>query len=136
MFGTLRPFRLPLLVISAAVTAALVLLFCCEPRGQFFYPTCLFHSVTGLLCPGCGSLRALHQLLHGHVLAAFRFNALLMVGLPALAWYGLGGWHRQVAPQPDTSDRQAFLWLFLGAALLFSILRNLPGPWFAWLRPG
>lgn len=37
---------------------------------------CPFHAVTGLLCPGCGSLRALHDLLNMRISAAFRHNAL------------------------------------------------------------
>src|ERR1700730_11233149 len=59
-----------------------VVLFCFNPSEYRFYPVCLFHSYTGLLCPGCGSLRALHQLVHGHVIAALRFNILLISALP------------------------------------------------------
>jgi hypothetical protein len=36
---------------------------------------CPFHSVTGLLCPGCGSLRSLHDLMNLRVGEAFRHNA-------------------------------------------------------------
>jgi hypothetical protein len=115
----------------------LILLFCFEPKGQAFYPICLFHSTTGLLCPGCGSLRALHQLLHGHLLAAFKCNALLLALLPGLGWYGFTKWRPPPWPGPEPSKwRVAMLWLLLALALLFTVLRNLPGPSFGWLRPG
>ena len=37
---------------------------------------CPFYAVTGLLCPGCGSLRAMHDLLNLRVSDAFRHNSL------------------------------------------------------------
>ncbi len=37
-------------------------------------------------CPGCGATRALSALLHGHLLDAFRLNALFVLLLP----FGLG----------------------------------------------
>lgn len=37
---------------------------------------CPFHALTGLLCPGCGSLRAMHDLLNLRVADAFAHNAL------------------------------------------------------------
>ena len=74
----------PLSGLLVAIGGAI--LFCFDPSAGF-YPVCLFHQATGLLCPGCGSLRAMHQLLHGHLLAAFEFNPLLLLCLPAAAWY-------------------------------------------------
>src|SRR2546425_12377672 len=72
--------------VLALVAGASTLLFFFDPGSYRFYPRCLFNQVTGLLCPGCGSLRALHQLLHGHVAAAFHLNALLVLFLPAVCW--------------------------------------------------
>src|ERR1035438_1340940 len=67
-------------VLLATLTA--LVLFCFDPRQYHFYPICLFHQTTGLLCPGCGALRAMHQLLHGHLAVAFQFNPMLIVSLP------------------------------------------------------
>ncbi len=47
-----------------------------------FYPPCVFHSLTGLQCPGCGTTRALHHLLHGDIVGAFHLNAMLFVVVP------------------------------------------------------
>ncbi len=60
----------------AAAGAAALVLFCFDPARCAVYPVCTFHQLTGLDCPGCGSLRAMHQLLHGHFLSALHFNAL------------------------------------------------------------
>ena len=38
--------------------------------------------VTGLECPGCGSQRAFHQLLHLNIASAFRQNPIVVLYLP------------------------------------------------------
>src|SRR5215475_918213 len=53
-----------------------------NPAQHGFYPVCTFYRTTGLLCPGCGTLRAMHQLLHGNLEAAVRLNAFTVSLLP------------------------------------------------------
>jgi hypothetical protein len=124
-----------------AVTALLavlggLVLFWFDPREYHFYPVCFFHQTTGLLCPGCGVLRGLHQLLHGHVAAAFRFNPMLVASLPFLIWFGARCSWRGGTGQPVLSDvRPGWLWVALAAVLIVSVLRNLPGESLAVLRP-
>jgi hypothetical protein len=48
------------------------------------FPKCPFYWATGLKCPGCGSQRALHQLLHLRIGAAFQYNACLVLLIPIL----------------------------------------------------
>jgi hypothetical protein len=133
-FKAARPTTLAVLALLAAAVG--LVLFCFDPRQFHFYPVCLFHQATGLLCPGCGGLRALHQLLHGHVAAAFRFNPILVVFLPLLLWFGLKYALQQARNQPGSIGARPFwLWLALGVVLVVSVLRNLPGPLFAMLRP-
>jgi len=126
----------PSVVIAVLAVSAGVVLFWFDPSRSPFYPTCQFHRLTGLQCPGCGSLRALHQLLHGRLAAAFQLNALLVISLPALAWWaarlGIHLWKRQ--PLADGIIRPAWLWCALAATFAFGLLRNLPLPQLAWLN--
>ena len=55
------------------------------PSEDSFYPSCAFKNISGLSCPGCGSQRAFHELLHFNFKAAFTFNPLFVLGIP----YGL-----------------------------------------------
>ncbi len=48
------------------------------------FPKCPFQYITGFKCPGCGSQRALHQLLHGHLGNAAQANPLFILILPYL----------------------------------------------------
>src|SRR2546423_1716517 len=84
-----RSFSSAVLGFSILVmVCAAIGLFLFNPAQSGYYPLCLFHQSTGMLCPGCGSLRAMHQLLHGHVLAAMHYNALLVLSVPPGVWFG------------------------------------------------
>lgn len=48
-------------------------------------PKCTFKFLTGYDCPGCGSQRMLHALLHGDIAAAWQANAVLLCMIPLLA---------------------------------------------------
>lgn len=61
-----------------------VLYYKYDPEVYNFFPECPFHKYIGLDCPGCGSQRAVHALLHGHVLSALNYNVLLVLSLPFL----------------------------------------------------
>lgn len=127
-------------VMAAALAlglAVFALFFQFNPAGQIFYPLCIFHQVTGLNCPGCGSLRALHQLAHGHLAAALRCNAPLILALPVLAFFlARRGWRRLAGkPLPRPVIRGSWIVFFVGVLVLFGILRNLPFPPFTYLSP-
>ncbi len=68
---------------------AAILFYNYNPAREDFFPTCPFLYLTGLLCPGCGSQRALHQLLHGNITAALRLNMLLVISVPFLLYHQL-----------------------------------------------
>ena len=93
------------------------------------YPTCVFHQMTGLWCPGCGLTRGTYQLLHGHVLTALSnniFTPLVLVAIVAawLAWLRVS-WGAAPRPLP----KRAVRWLAVilpTVVLAYGVLRNLP----------
>lgn len=48
---------------------------------------CTFRKVTGIICPGCGSTRAMLELLHGHILKALYYHAALVLLVVMCAVY-------------------------------------------------
>ena len=70
-------------------TALLLLLFVWvyknyNPVDYGWFPKCPFRALTGLLCPGCGSQRAVHNLLNLDIKGAFKENGLLVLSIPYL----------------------------------------------------
>jgi len=119
------------LLIGLPIAAAgAYLLFAFNPATHTGFPPCLFHWLTGLYCPGCGSTRAMHQLLHLHFLAALRFNSLLVLSLPilGLACLGRGPVYRAFL-QPVTP------WLAAIILIAYWIARNIPYAPFSYLAP-
>ena len=71
---------LRILIVAGAAIAALagaVYLYFHNPHS---YPLpCVFYSLTGFYCPGCGAGRASYSLLHGRFLDAFCYNPVMTV---------------------------------------------------------
>jgi hypothetical protein len=119
-----------------AISGTVALLFWFNPAQFGFYPVCFFHKSTGLLCPGCGSLRAMHQLLHGHVATAMHFNLLFVLSLPIAAWFAVKLIIARVKQRPSNIVIPTkVLWAGLGVLVVFGILRNLPFAQDVWLAP-
>jgi Protein of unknown function (DUF2752) len=117
---------------TAIGVAAMVYLF--DPATHPFYPVCLFHALTGLNCPGCGTTRALYALLHGNLRLALKDNALFILILGLLTVWAAQFAVRKIRCQPMTFNvPPKYLWLAMVAALVFAVVRNLPG--FGWLSP-
>jgi hypothetical protein len=126
------------LVVALPIVAALVIaLYRFDPARNSFYPRCFLYTTTGLYCPGCGSLRALHQLAHGHLLTALHYNPLLVLSLPLLVLAGLRHYFLRRAGESPAPFIVRPLWIKLVAAaiILFTILRNIPYPPFTSLAP-
>ena len=123
-------------LLSAMIVAGLVVLYFFNPTEHAFYPACQFYKLTHLHCPGCGSLRALHQLTHGHISVAFQSNPLLIVSIPAFAWFAFRKLRRSTNHSASqTPIRPAVAWTIFAVVTLFGVLRNLPHPAFAWMAP-
>lgn len=120
--------RHPRLAVVAAFVAVIVaagLYWGLDPAGHPF-PRCMVNALTGLECPGCGSQRAIHALLHGDIAAAWGYNALLVTVLPLMPllfatylWPGrLGALDRVLSSRP-------FILSVLTVIILWTVYRNL-----------
>jgi hypothetical protein len=108
-----------------------------NPSSSTFYPTCPFLWATGCYCPGCGSLRALHQLTRGQLAAAFGLNPLMVLSLPFLGYYALSRAKLTLTGRPLKSVfiGPRLVWALLGLILAYWVLRNLPVYPFTLLAP-
>jgi hypothetical protein len=129
------------LVVGASALVASVYVGLVDPNVAGHYPLCPTKAFTGLDCPGCGGLRAVHSLLHGDVTGALDHNAfVVLVVLPAAvvlwarwlwrAWKGTTA----SAPSDVRPPSPALVWSLVAITVAFTVARNIGGvPALAWL---
>lgn len=138
---TFRGYRIAprLAYVALAVLASLgvAMLYTFDPRNGDAYPVCPFFGLTGYHCPGCGTLRALHQLLHGNVIGAFGYNPLMILSLPFIAYSYAAGATRafHVPLLPRIFIPPAWIWALLVGVVAFWVLRNVPVAPLTFLAP-
>lgn len=117
----------PALVAGAGV-AVMVVLQLADPNEPGHYPTCPVLAVTGLFCPGCGSMRMLAHLGDGDVVAAASMNPLALLLLPVLLAYWLQWVLRTLTGRSRRPPARAWVvWAFAAVSVGYAVLRNLPG---------
>ncbi len=97
-----RDDRTLVAVVATTVLGAIGLAAAAAPIAPALVralPPCVFHALTGVPCPACGSTRAVLALLAGDPRAALAFNPLVTLGaavalafaLAAPAWLAVRG---------------------------------------------
>jgi hypothetical protein len=124
-------------LVWLAVASISAVLFFRDPHTSSLFPPCPFRAVTGYHCAGCGSLRALHRLMHGDVWSALRLNPLMVISLPLMAFALVSTKWRHLQPAWIGRLTSKPIWpkSILTVLLLYWALRNLPFAPFSWLAP-
>ena len=105
-----------------------VLYYRFNPGDVSVFPRCPFLTLTGWKCPGCGSQRAFHALLHGEWGRAFHYNAFLVLSLPVIALLACAeGVRRRVPRFYVAVQRPLFIWIYFALTLLWWLGRNVAG---------
>jgi hypothetical protein len=92
---------------------------------QAYWPKCPIYWTTGIHCPGCGGLRATSALLDGNFVAALNQNIFVFLA-PVLVGVGF------LVPRAKKPHlTKTFIAVVAVVALVYTILRNLPGSWMA-----
>jgi hypothetical protein len=124
----------PPAAVAAAAATVVGYVGAVDPNQAGHYPTCPFLFLTGYYCPGCGSLRGIHALAHGDLMAAIDHNVLMVAALPYLVAGYLGWLRRRGWDRPRTWLAPPWvIWALLVVVLAYWVLRNVPA--FSWLAP-
>ena len=127
--------RYTALAVLAAAAGAFI--YAVDPRNPDTYPVCPFFGLMGWHCPGCGTLRGIHMLLHGNVVEAVSYNALAMIALPSIAYTFVTSALRDLrfpAPAALFVPHQ-WVWLLCISIVAFAVIRNVPYAPFSYLAP-
>ncbi len=123
-----RIFNYAVLAISALVVVLVIPEFKSIPTG------CMFNKITGFYCAGCGITRSIHSLLRGDILQALCRNLLLVTAFPLSAiWMLLRYFKLKQSSDIKKYDKIVIISFIIYVAL-FTVLRNIPSPYFNFLR--
>ena len=124
------------LLLAGAVLGASVVLHLRDPHESGSYGFCPWLVLTGTYCPGCGGLRAVHDLTRGDLVSAASSNLLFVGAVPIVvvlwAAWARDRW-RGVTRRVDQRRAMLGAAVFGALALAFWVVRNLPG--LEWLAP-
>ena len=122
------------LLLAGGVLGASVLLHLRDPHQSGAWGYCPWLLLTGTYCPGCGGLRAVNDLTHGHLAAAASSNLLLVGLIPLLgllyARWTLATWRGTDIALLPRVPRAAAIGLVV-LVVTFVVARNVPGSWLA-----
>ncbi len=115
----------------AAITAALAIVLAIvyyyfDPVEARWMPRCLWKVATGTDCPGCGSQRMAHALVHGDILGAWHANAFALCMIPLIGLLLVLELNREKYPKLYRKVHAPWvIWTLAAAVLIWWILRNI-----------
>ncbi|NEV93196.1 DUF2752 domain-containing protein [Psychroflexus sp. YR1-1] len=131
-YSLLFKISIPIVILTLGI-----FYFFINPVTFAYTPQCPFHSLTGLHCPGCGSQRAFHEILHGNIWGGLQHNFLILLAVFVIGYKV----YRAYLYKPKSKTTQSLLhhnaapWIILALVLGFWILRNIPLEPFLILAP-
>jgi hypothetical protein len=115
-------------IVIATLLLVMILYFSADARYSSIFPRCIFYSLTGLYCPGCGSQRALSSLLHGELGQAANYNLLFVLCLPLIFYSAIIAVINVFKKDRVTQQifySNVFIMVLLAGIIVFWIARNL-----------
>lgn len=111
-------------IVAAVVLFAIAAYWMFDP-SRYIFPRCPVYMLTGWECPGCGSQRALHALLHGDIAGAWRYNAFLLCMAPVIGLLLFSEFFRGRYPRLNRglTSRPAVI-VFVVLIVGWTVLRN------------
>jgi len=126
------------IVLLIVILVLAALFFVIDPTKHSIFPRCIFNSLTGYYCPGCGSQRAIHSLLHLDFAGVVNYNFLFIPAFLLIFYYYLHPVFNKIFrwKLPNVFYFKSTPWVIFAFVIIFWVLRNLPVYPFSVLAPG
>lgn len=121
-------------LVAGGVTAATGYVSAVDPNQPGHYPVCPTYALAGIYCPGCGMLRATHDLTHLDLAGAMARNPLAPFLLAALVLLFVVWARARWRGRPLTWDPPRWMpWVLAAGFVAYTVARNVPG--WTWVSP-
>lgn len=114
-------------VLILSVICLIIIYYLFDPGELIIFPKCIFYSVTGWYCPGCGSQRAIHHLLHLNIKGVVDDNMLIIPGFLIIGYhYSHQALNRRYKLQlPNILYYKKTPWLIFIILIAYWVIRNI-----------
>lgn len=134
-----KKVRIRLMLLTLLFLGLLFYFFQFNPlQNEGVFLRCPSNLIFGINCPGCGSQRALHYLLHFDFLSALRNNVLFVFAFPFVLYILIvqliNKWNGTKKTIPFITNKNVIIGLLI-VIVLFGIIRNIPSYPFTLLSP-
>lgn len=106
-----------IILLSLLALGLIIVFFVFDPSNYSFFPKCPFLYLTGFTCPGCGSQRAIHDLLHLNLSGALKHNPFMVLIIP----YFLGAIYVRTKKKWNAREKKIRK-IFYGAPAIWTLL--------------
>lgn len=121
-----RSKRTIVAVAVAIVAIAVVAAYAVIDPSSGYLPRCPVKTLTGFDCPGCGSQRMFHSLLHGDLRSAWSYNPFVFLMVPVVVAAIVGEvWSRKFPRLHRAMSSPAVIVGVIVATALWTLWRNL-----------
>ena len=117
------------LIGLASIFVGVYVFYTYSPYESGLFPRCSIYVTTGYQCTGCGSQRAIHDLLHFRLLSAFKANALVVLCIPVLLLSFISYRYKAASCLGLRINNYLLgtktIWVILGILIVFTVCRNM-----------
>ncbi|WP_379861782.1 DUF2752 domain-containing protein [Mariniflexile ostreae] len=125
-------------MLATAISGVLVWLYLhYNPAERAFFPQCPVYAFTGYYCSGCGSQRAMHQFLNGHIIEGLKHNLLIVLLAVVIVYHVMIKLSQFLFKKNVTNllHQSKTIYIILFIVIAYSILRNIKSYPFTILAP-
>lgn len=117
------------LLILIILVAIVIIYSVFDPYKTAYFPKCPFYTFTGYKCPGCGSQRAIHNLLTMNFIEAVKENILLVIAIPYVAFGAFVDFKRLKNKKYQIINDKYYsgiaVWIIFTVIIVFWLTRNI-----------
>ncbi|PCE64889.1 hypothetical protein B7P33_06920 [Sediminicola luteus] len=125
-------------LIGVLLIIVVPLYFYADPADfDGWFPKCPVYQATGIYCAGCGSQRAIHDLLHFRIVDSISHNVLIIPAFLIILYHYYQKFQekRNGSPKPNFLYHPKAPMIIFVIIMVFMILRNIPTAPFTYLNP-